>query len=66
MLDRNGITRLVLPGLPGRRPVAWLGPATEFQAVATVGEGPSQISVYERARRLPERGRERLSLPPHE
>jgi hypothetical protein len=48
LLDRNEITRLVLPGFAGPRPVSWLGPRTDFEAVAIVGSGDGLTSIYAR------------------
>jgi len=48
ILDRHGVTHLVLPGEAGPRPVAWLGPQTRFRRVAGVGPGPAPITVYAR------------------
>jgi hypothetical protein len=57
MLDRHGLTRLVLPGYAGPRPSGWLGGDTTFQAVAQVGQGPGLITIYARPRaEAPARG----------
>lgn len=48
LLDRAGITRLMLPGDPGEVPSAWLGGHTPFRRLGRVGEGVSAISVYGR------------------
>lgn len=50
ILDRRGVTHLVLPGDAGRRPVGWLGPRTPFRAAARLGAGPDSITVYSRDR----------------
>jgi hypothetical protein len=50
LLDRHRLTHLVLPGDPGPSPVAWLGPDTTFRAVARVGQGADEITVYARPR----------------
>jgi hypothetical protein len=50
LLDRHGITHLVLPGDAGPRPAAWLGPQTPFRAAARVGQAPGLITVYARPR----------------
>jgi hypothetical protein len=50
LLDRHGLTLLVLPGEAGPSPVAWLGPDTPFRAVAQVGRGPGLITIYARSR----------------
>jgi hypothetical protein len=50
MLDRHGITHLVLPGYAGPRPAAWLGEGTTFRVVAQVGQGPGLITIYARSR----------------
>jgi hypothetical protein len=49
LLDRHGLTHVVLPGDAGPRPVAWLGPDTPFREVARVGQGPGLIAIYARA-----------------
>ena len=48
LLDRHGITHLVLPGDAGPRPAAWLGPQTPFRAAARVGQAPGLITIYAR------------------
>ncbi len=48
LLDRHGVTHLVLPADAGPRPVAWLGPDTPFRVVALVGQGSSRIAIYAR------------------
>jgi hypothetical protein len=48
LLDRRGVTHLVLPGDAGPRPVAWLGPQTSFRAAARVGAPPGRITIYAR------------------
>jgi hypothetical protein len=50
LLDRHGLTHLVLPGDAGPRPVTWLGPDTPFRAVARVGQAPGLITIYARRR----------------
>ena len=50
LLDRRGLTHLVLPGDPGPSPAGWLGPDTPFRAVAQVGRGPGRITIYARSR----------------
>jgi hypothetical protein len=50
LLDRLGISHLVLPGDAGDVPAAWLGEATDFRRVALVGAGAETISVYNRGR----------------
>jgi len=61
ILDRRGVTHLMLPGEAGPRPVAWLGPRTRFERVAGVGAGPAAITIYSRtpgrARPAPEGGK---------
>jgi len=44
------VTQVVLPGAHGPRPSAWLGKGTPFSLAARVGSGPTQLSVYTRAR----------------
>jgi hypothetical protein len=53
LLDRHGVTLVVLPGEAGPRPVAWLGDGTPFRAAARVGEAPHRITVYARPGPLP-------------
>jgi len=48
ILDRRGVTHLMLPGEAGPRPVAWLGPQTPFERVAGVGSRQALITVYSR------------------
>jgi hypothetical protein len=48
LLDRLGITHLVLPGDAGAVPSAWLGEATDFRRIASVGTGEAAIAVYHR------------------
>jgi hypothetical protein len=50
LLDRQGLSHLVLPGHPGPRPLAWLGAATPFRAAARVGSPSDEITIYERPR----------------
>jgi hypothetical protein len=50
LLDRGGITHLVLPGDPGEIPREWLGETTPFRRVATVRGLYSTISVFARPR----------------
>jgi hypothetical protein len=50
LLDRLGISHLVLPGDPGEVPAAWLGEGTGFRRRARVGSGAETISVYARRR----------------
>ncbi len=49
ILDRRGVTHLMLPGEAGPRPAAWLGPQTLFERVAGVGDGTARITIYSRA-----------------
>jgi hypothetical protein len=48
ILDRRGVTHLMLPGEGGPRPVAWLGPQTRFHRVAGVGARDALITIYAR------------------
>jgi hypothetical protein len=48
ILDRRGVTHLMLPGEAGPRPAAWLGPRTPFERVAGIGAGPAEITIYSR------------------
>jgi hypothetical protein len=50
LLNRAGITHLVLPGDPGEIPREWLGETTSFRRVATVRGLYSTISVFARPR----------------
>jgi hypothetical protein len=50
LVDRQGLTHLVLPGYAGPRPAGWLGEDTTFRAVAHVGRGPGLITIYARPR----------------
>jgi hypothetical protein len=49
-LDELCVTHLALPGDQGDRPQAWLGPATRFGRVGSVGSGERLLSLYARAR----------------
>jgi hypothetical protein len=49
LLDREGVTHVVLPGYAGPAAEAWLGPGAPFVAVPMTGAGRA-IAVYERAR----------------
>jgi hypothetical protein len=53
LLQRLGVTHLVLPGDAGPRPVAWLGSDTTFAAAVRVGRPPAEITVYARPRAAP-------------
>jgi hypothetical protein len=48
LLERLGVSHLVLPGDPGVVPVAWLGESTPFRRLARVGSGAETISLYAR------------------
>jgi hypothetical protein len=48
ILDRRGVTHLMLPGEAGPRPVAWLGPQTPFERVGGVGARHASITIYSR------------------
>lgn len=48
LLDRWGVTHLVLPGDPGLSPDAWLGSGSGFRQVARVGRPATLVSVYAR------------------
>jgi hypothetical protein len=50
LLERHGVTHVVVPGDAGPRPVPWLGRGTSFQAAARVGRPPDQVTVYARPR----------------
>ena len=47
-LDGLCVTHLMLPGDAGPAPVAWLGPATPFRRLRSLGTGASAVSVYVR------------------
>ncbi len=49
ILDKAGVTHLILPGNPGIVPQAWLGADTRFRSIAVVGAGEGTISVYARS-----------------
>ena len=53
LLDRRAITRVVLPGDAGPRPVAWLGEDTPFRRVGHAGEGQATLTVYARGPAAP-------------
>jgi hypothetical protein len=48
LLDRLGITHLVLPGDAGEVPAAWLGEKTAFRRIGRVGTGEGAIGLYQR------------------
>jgi hypothetical protein len=59
ILDRRGVTHLMLPGEAGPRPTTWLGPRTSFERVAGVGAGHAGITIYSRTPAGPGPARER-------
>jgi hypothetical protein len=48
LLDRVGVTRLVLPGEAADPPEAWLGAGTPFRLIGRTGQGPGAIGVFAR------------------
>lgn len=50
LLETLRVTHLALPGHPGPGAEAWLGPGGPFAARASVGVGPTAITLYARAR----------------
>lgn len=48
VLDDACVSHVVLPGLSDERPLAWLGPETNFRRSAVVDSGPRVLSIHSR------------------